>query len=88
MHSLVQGSGIGPTLIIIFTIDFQPIDHSSHMTKCADDCSRLERDVYICLEFQRILKLAGDIKLSFNMSKTKEIAFRRQSQETIYHLLK
>ena len=78
----MQGSGIGPTLFIIFIIDLQPIGQSHHLTKYADDCSLLvpeRNDVDRCFEFQRILKWAGDNKLSVNMSKTKEIVFHRPS---------
>ena len=68
------------------------IVHSNHMTKYAGHCSLLlpeKSDVYICFEFQHILKWAGDNKLlSVNMSKTKEIVFHRQAQETICHHLK
>ena len=38
--------------------------------------------------FSTLLKLAGDNKLSVNMSKTKEIVFHRPSQEMISHQLK
>ena len=81
-HSIIQGSGTGPTLFIISIIDLQPIDHSNHMTKYADNRSLLvpERsDVDICFEFQHIFKWDGDNKLSVNMSKTKGIVFHWQS---------
>ena len=40
-HSIIQGLGIESTLFILFITDLQPIGHSNHMTKYADDCSLL-----------------------------------------------
>ena len=86
MRSIIEGSCIWPILFIIFIIDLQPIGHSNHLTKYADDCSLLvpeRNDVDICFEFQRILKWVGDNKLSVNMSETKEIAFDRPSSRNL-----
>ena len=38
-RSIVQGSGIGPTLFIICIMDFKPISSTNHITKYADDAS-------------------------------------------------
>ena len=40
-RSIVQGSGIGPTLFIICIKDFKPIGSTNHMTKYADDANLL-----------------------------------------------
>ena len=36
-RSILQGSGIGPTLFIIFVIDLRPLGLTNHITKYADD---------------------------------------------------
>ena len=38
---IVQGSGIGPMLFIIFIADFRPGDESNRIVKYADDASLL-----------------------------------------------
>ena len=37
----VQGSGIGPTLFIMFACDLKPLDMSNYLLKYADDASLL-----------------------------------------------
>jgi len=36
-RSIVQGSGIGPTLFIMFAHDFRPLDILNYLIKYADD---------------------------------------------------
>ena len=74
-------------LFITLIIDLQPIGHSNHMTTYADDCScwcLKGSDVHISLEFQHILKWAGDNTFSVNMSKTKEIVFHHPTPPRNY----
>ena len=40
-RSIVQGSGIGPTLFIICITDIKPIGSTNYITKYADDSSLL-----------------------------------------------
>ena len=40
-RSIVQSSGIGPILFIIFVIDLRPLGLTNHITKYADDTSLL-----------------------------------------------
>ena len=40
-RSIVQGSGIGPTLFIMFAHDLKPLDMSNYLLKYADDASLL-----------------------------------------------
>ena len=76
-----MGSGIGPTLFIIFVIDLHPIGLTNCITKCADDTSLLvpeKADIDITEELQHILKWAEVNELNINKSKTKKL---------IYHLV-
>ena len=59
-RSIVQGSGLWPTLFTICIIDLQPIGASNRITKYADDCSLMVpemSDVDMLDEFQHVLKL-------------------------------
>ena len=79
-HSIVQGSGIGPMLFLIFISDLKPIGLDNSLTKYADDTSLLvpERtDVDMSEEFSHIMKWSSDNKLIVNLAKTKEIVFNR-----------
>ena len=79
-RSIVQGSGIGPILFVICSIDLRPLSTINHMTKYADDASLLvpkQTDVVINEEFKHVLKWAVDNKLTVNMAKTKELVFHR-----------
>ena len=40
-HSIVQGSGVGPCLLIILVSDIKPTGSTNHMVKYADDTSFL-----------------------------------------------
>ena len=40
-RSIVQGSGIGPTLFVICIMDLKPVGFTNHITKYADDASLL-----------------------------------------------
>ena len=79
-RSIMQGSGLGPTLLTICIIDLQPIDSSNRITKYADDCSFMvpeKCDVDMLNEFQHVLNWAVANKLTINMCKTKELVFHR-----------
>ena len=58
-RSIVQGSGIGPTLFIICITDLKPIGSANYITKYADDSSILvpeKYDVDLSEELRNILK--------------------------------
>ena len=79
-RSIVQGSGVGPTLFTICIIDLQPIGFSNRITKYADDCRLMvpeKCDVDMLDEFQHVLHWAVASKLTINMCKTKELVFHR-----------
>ena len=82
-RSIVQGSGIGPTLFIIFVIDLRPLGLTNHITKYADDTSLLvpeKADIDITAELQHVLKWAEVNELYINTAKTKELIFTDQIQ--------
>ena len=77
-RSFVPGSGIGPTLFVIFMCDLRPISAINRMVKYADDATLLvpeKTDVQIQDEFNSIAKWAADNKLTINLSKTRELIF-------------
>ena len=79
-RSIVQGSGIGHMLFVIFISDLKPVRLDNSLTKYADDASLLvpERtDVDMSEEFRHIMKWPLDNKLTVNLAKTKEITFHR-----------
>ena len=43
-RSIVQGSGIGPTLFVICIMNLEPVGSTNHITKYADDASFLVPD--------------------------------------------
>ena len=79
-RSIVQGSGLGPTLFTICIIDWQPIGSSNRITKYADDCRMIvpkKCDVDMLDESQYMLNWAVANKLIINICKTKELVFHR-----------
>ena len=79
-RSIVQGSGIGPTLFIICIIDLQPLGATNHICKYADDSSLLvpeKCDMDISEELQNVNKWADENKLKIYLAKTKELVFHR-----------
>ena len=78
--SIVQGSGIGPTLYIILESDLKPVSNVNIVFKYADDTNLLVpeyTDVQLCEEYEAIKLWASRNKMIINVSKTKEIVFRR-----------
>jgi hypothetical protein len=78
--SIVQGSGIGPTLYITMESDLKPLGNLNIMFKYADDTNLLvpERtDVQLQAEFDAIQSWAARNKMVINFTKTKEIVFHR-----------
>jgi len=85
--SVVQGSGLGPVLYIIFKSDLKPISRINKICKYADDLDLLvpqNTDIAIETEFDNILKWSDRNKLILNKGKTKQIIFRRPN---VRHIL-
>jgi hypothetical protein len=79
-RSIIQGSGIGPTCYIILESDLKPISKVNIVFKYADDTNLLapeHTDVQLCEEYEAIKLWALRNKMIINVSKTKEIVFRR-----------
>lgn len=80
--SIVQGSGLGPTLYITFESDLKPISNINVIMKYADDTNLLvpeHTDVPMKDEFEAVMQWASSNKMVINLAKTKEIVFRRPS---------
>ena len=68
-RSIVQGSGIEPTLFIICIADLRPTGSTNYITKYADDSSLLvpeNHDVGLNDELQNVLKWAEVNKMQVN----------------------
>ena len=81
-RSIVQGSGLGPFLFIIYILDLRPLSAVKLMCKYADDLSQLcpqHTDTTLEEEYIHIQRWADCNKLLINTSKTKEIVFKRPS---------
>ena len=79
-RSIIQGSGIGPTLYIAMESDLHPISSINIMFKYADDTNLLvpeNTDVDLNDEYNHILQWATIIGMNINVAKTKEIVFQR-----------
>ena len=76
----MQGSGVGPTLYTILESDLKPLSTINIVFKYADDTNLLvpeHTDVQICDEYEAVCAWAVRNKMIINVSKTKEIVFRR-----------
>jgi hypothetical protein len=87
--SIIQGSGLGPTFYIVLESDLKAKSPINVIFKYADDTNLLApecTDVQIQEEFEAILDWAADNKMTVNMTKTKEIVFRRPNPKIDLHL--
>jgi hypothetical protein len=87
-RSIIQGSGIGPTLYIVMESDLHPISVINLIFKYADDTNLLvpeNTDVDLKSEYDHIKHWATINKMCINESKTKEIVFHRPCPRK-YHL--
>ena len=81
-RSIVQGSGFGPLLFLIYILDLKPICKINILCKYADDLSQLcphYSPSDLVGEFSHIVRWAEANRLIVNRSKTKDIVFRRPS---------
>ena len=81
-RSIVQGSGLGSLLFLIYILDLKTICNINILCRYADDLSQL-RPQYspsdLVGEFSHIVRWAEANRLIINRSKTKDIVFRRPS---------
>jgi len=79
-RSIVQGSGIGPTLFVIFAPDLKPLDILNYLLKYADDstllCPELS-NTSVETEMQHVMDWARLNKMLLNLVKTVELVFHR-----------
>ncbi len=77
-RSVVQGSGIGPTLFVIFSSDLKPLDILNYLLKYADDSalSVLNYPVFLLKLNEPRHGLARDKKMLTNLLKTRDVRFR------------
>ena len=79
-RSIIQGSGIGPTLYIVMEGDLHPLSCINLIFKYANDTNLLvpeNTDVDIKDEYEHIKQWAAINKMCINESKTKELVFHR-----------
>lgn len=87
-RSIIQGSGLGPTFYIVLESDLKAKSPINLIFKYADDTNLLVpecTDVQIQEEFEAILEWAAANKMTVNMTKTKEIVFRRPNPKIDLH---
>jgi hypothetical protein len=80
IRSIIQGSGIGPTLYTVMESDLHPISVINLIFKYADDTNLLvpeNTDVDLKSEHDHIKHWATIHKMCINESKTKELVFSR-----------
>ena len=79
-QSIVQGSGLGPVLFIMFVYDLITLDDVNYLMKYADDMTLLNPEnakTSAETEMKNILGWATRNKMIVNMLKTKEMVFHR-----------
>lgn len=84
--SIVQGSGIGPILYVVMESDLCTLSSANILVKYADDTNLLvpsDSDTNLCDEFANIKCWADHNRMIINLSKTKEIVFRRPNPKLV-----
>jgi len=80
-RSIIQGSGLGPTLYIVMESDLHPMSNWINLLfKYADDTNLLVpeiTDISARAEIQNIRSWAFENDMEINWDKTKELVFRR-----------
>ena len=79
-RSIVQGSGLGPILFIMFAYDLITLDDVNYLLKYADDVTLLNPENSTTSaedEMANIINWANQNKMFINMIKTKEMVFHR-----------
>ena len=89
-RSIIQGSGIGPTLYIIMESDLKSQSQFNIIFKYADDTDVLvpqHTDINMKEEFEAIQLWAMHNKLIINVAKTKKLYFVDQTLDIILTIL-
>ena len=79
-RGIIQGSGVGPTFCIVMKSDLHTLSPINVLSKYADDINLIVPqygDVDLATEFDNVQHRAMCNKMTINLSKTKEIVFRR-----------
>ena len=79
-QSIIQGSGIGPYLYMIYASDLRTLSSHNVIVKYADDTTLLvgqHSPVDITQEYENFSSWSVTNKLTINTGKTKEIVFHR-----------
>jgi len=79
-RSIVQGSGIGPILFIMFIHDLKRLDIQNYLLKYADTVSLLcpqNSNTSTELKMGHVIDWARENKISVNLLKMVELVFRR-----------
>ena len=88
---IVQGSGIGPLAYLVYSMDLKTLSQYNSIIKFADDTTILVpqySSISMKEEFQHVQRWSATNKLQINVSRTKEIIFRRQCTRrftVVYH---
>jgi len=86
-RGFVQGSGLGPTLFVILTLDLNTVSNCNVIIKLADDSTLLvpdNSDVGVEIEFNNVQEWAGDNTMILNLIKTKVLIFHNPKARTYY----
>ena len=81
---MVQGSGLGPSSFSVIGSDLKPINESVFMFKFADDMdfvTIMNNYQAVGVELKNVEDWASRNNMTLNMSKTKEIIFRRGREQ-------
>jgi len=79
-QSIIQGSGIGPYLYLLYASDLQTLSPHNVIVKYADDTTLLvaqHSSIDISHEYENIHSWSFQNRLAINTDKTKEIVFHR-----------
>jgi hypothetical protein len=87
-RSIIQGSGLGPTLYIGMKSDLTTVSSDNVLIKYADDVDLLVPEcssVDINVEFDHVKAWAVNNKMVINLQKTKELVFHRPNPRNIVY---
>ena len=77
-RSIIQGSGVGPTLWLVMASDLHPLSDVNIIVKYADDINLFvpeNTDIQLHDEFAHIQQWDDENGMVLNLSKSKEVVF-------------